>query len=345
LYRPLGDKSAYTDKQVRQAHHIEDSLEQKGLPHDQAVGIAWATVNKQSGGGLRPGHTGYEKMATSDPNQLERELTDDGRANRREYVEQHRGEQRQHQDASDLYQYSSSRHLALEDYLQKGGKIITEHPNKRGDETIVVEMPDGARRAFANVKPDTLQKMIQKFGQDVVKSDEGYQPRRTSYNVSQHMHYALEDYLAEGGRVISQHPNKWGDETIVVELPDGRRQAFSNIRPQVLQTIFPKYGIKYEPSQEYQQPMGQQYQRSGTEYRGVQYQQPTGQQYQQQPPQYRENVQGQAGGRSQGPLDNIMRGGGKIVSVVIEMPSGERSMADVNPDVLSQLLSKGGEAR
>lgn len=52
---PRGDKSAYTDKQKRQARHIEQSYESRGLPEDEAERRAWATVNKQDGGGKKSG--------------------------------------------------------------------------------------------------------------------------------------------------------------------------------------------------------------------------------------------------------------------------------------------------
>ena len=52
---PRGDKSAYTDKQKRQAEHIEESYEQRGVPEDEAERRAWATVNKESGGGKKSG--------------------------------------------------------------------------------------------------------------------------------------------------------------------------------------------------------------------------------------------------------------------------------------------------
>lgn len=52
---PRGDKSAYTDKQKRQAEHIEESYEKQGLPEDEAERRAWATVNKTSGGGKKSG--------------------------------------------------------------------------------------------------------------------------------------------------------------------------------------------------------------------------------------------------------------------------------------------------
>ena len=56
-----GDKSKYTDKQKRQAEHIEESYEKKGVPEDEAEARAWATVNKQDGGGKKPGGSGRKK--------------------------------------------------------------------------------------------------------------------------------------------------------------------------------------------------------------------------------------------------------------------------------------------
>lgn len=52
---PQGDKSAYTDKQKRKAEHIEESYEKKGVSHEEAEKRAWATVNKQDGGGKKSG--------------------------------------------------------------------------------------------------------------------------------------------------------------------------------------------------------------------------------------------------------------------------------------------------
>ncbi|HET9333822.1 MAG TPA: hypothetical protein VFQ21_09595 [Gemmatimonadota bacterium] len=52
---PQGDKSSYTDKQKRQAEHIEDSYKEKGVSQDEAEERAWRTVNKQSGGGKKSG--------------------------------------------------------------------------------------------------------------------------------------------------------------------------------------------------------------------------------------------------------------------------------------------------
>lgn len=52
---PQGDKSAYTDKQKRKAKHIEDGYEASGVSHDEAERRAWATVNKDDGGGKKSG--------------------------------------------------------------------------------------------------------------------------------------------------------------------------------------------------------------------------------------------------------------------------------------------------
>lgn len=52
---PRGDKSAYTDKQKRQAEHIEESYEDRGVSSEEAERRAWATVNKESGGGKKSG--------------------------------------------------------------------------------------------------------------------------------------------------------------------------------------------------------------------------------------------------------------------------------------------------
>ena len=52
---PRGSKEAYTDKQKRQAQHIEEGYKQEGLSTDEAERRAWATVNKQDGGGKKSG--------------------------------------------------------------------------------------------------------------------------------------------------------------------------------------------------------------------------------------------------------------------------------------------------
>jgi plasmid stabilization system protein ParE len=52
---PTGDKSAYTDKQKRQAEHIAEGYEKKGVPEKEAERRAWATENQVSGGGKKSG--------------------------------------------------------------------------------------------------------------------------------------------------------------------------------------------------------------------------------------------------------------------------------------------------
>ncbi len=52
---PRGSKSAYTTKQKRQARHIEQGYEKRGLGRKSAAARAWATVNKLSGGGRKSG--------------------------------------------------------------------------------------------------------------------------------------------------------------------------------------------------------------------------------------------------------------------------------------------------
>ncbi|GFM67866.1 hypothetical protein PSCICJ_39840 [Pseudomonas cichorii] len=60
---PTSNKDLYTAKQKRKAARIEESYEQKGVPKDEAQARAWATVNKQSGGGERKGGSGTHTSA------------------------------------------------------------------------------------------------------------------------------------------------------------------------------------------------------------------------------------------------------------------------------------------
>lgn len=53
-------KAKYTDKQKRQAEHIEEGYEKRGVSHKEAEKRAWATVNKHDGGGKKPGGSGRE---------------------------------------------------------------------------------------------------------------------------------------------------------------------------------------------------------------------------------------------------------------------------------------------
>jgi len=61
-----GSKQAYTDKQKRQAEHIEEGYEKRGLGQEEAERRAWATVNKISGGGKKSG-SGRGKKANPAP--------------------------------------------------------------------------------------------------------------------------------------------------------------------------------------------------------------------------------------------------------------------------------------
>ena len=58
---PQGDKSKYTDKQERKADHIAEGYEKRGVSETEAERRAWATVNKDDGGGKKPGGSGRGK--------------------------------------------------------------------------------------------------------------------------------------------------------------------------------------------------------------------------------------------------------------------------------------------
>jgi plasmid stabilization system protein ParE len=64
---PRGDKSKYTEKQKRQAEHIEEGYEARGLSEKEAERRAWATVNKVHGGGEKPGGGGYGRAENHAP--------------------------------------------------------------------------------------------------------------------------------------------------------------------------------------------------------------------------------------------------------------------------------------
>jgi hypothetical protein len=60
-----GDKSKYTDKQKRMEEHIEEGYEKRGVGKHEAERRAWATVNKQTGGGNKEGGSGRGKPDSS----------------------------------------------------------------------------------------------------------------------------------------------------------------------------------------------------------------------------------------------------------------------------------------
>ncbi len=59
-----GDKTLYTAKQERQAEHIEEGYEKRGVGTKEAQKRAWATVNKIHHGGERKGGGGYHKKSS-----------------------------------------------------------------------------------------------------------------------------------------------------------------------------------------------------------------------------------------------------------------------------------------
>jgi len=63
---PRGDKSSYTDKQKRQAEHIEEGYEERGVSEKEAESRAWATVNKMTHGGKKSG-SGRGKTVNKEP--------------------------------------------------------------------------------------------------------------------------------------------------------------------------------------------------------------------------------------------------------------------------------------
>jgi hypothetical protein len=64
---PRGDKGKYTGKQKRQAEHIEEGYEERGVSEEEAEKRAWATVNKMTGGGKQPGGSGRGKKMNTAP--------------------------------------------------------------------------------------------------------------------------------------------------------------------------------------------------------------------------------------------------------------------------------------
>jgi hypothetical protein len=60
-----GSKKSYTSKQRRQASHIEESAKKSGKSAKTAARIAYATVNKQDGGGKKSGSGRGKKRSTA----------------------------------------------------------------------------------------------------------------------------------------------------------------------------------------------------------------------------------------------------------------------------------------
>lgn len=64
---PRGSKAKYTSKQKRMAEHIEEGYEDRGVSEDEAERRAWATVNKTTGGGKKPGGSGRGRRPNRGP--------------------------------------------------------------------------------------------------------------------------------------------------------------------------------------------------------------------------------------------------------------------------------------
>lgn len=62
---PCGNQAKYTKEQKRKAEHIEENYKDKGTPKDEAQARAWATVNKQSGGGEKSGGSANKTSASA----------------------------------------------------------------------------------------------------------------------------------------------------------------------------------------------------------------------------------------------------------------------------------------
>jgi plasmid stabilization system protein ParE len=78
---PRGDKSSYTDKQKRQAEHIEEGYEDRGVSEKEAERRAWATVNAETHGGKKSG-SGRGKSEDHSPSSKGGHLGGEASANR-----------------------------------------------------------------------------------------------------------------------------------------------------------------------------------------------------------------------------------------------------------------------
>ena len=78
---PRGGKAKYSDKQKRQAEHIEEGYEDRGTPKKEAERRSWATVNKMTGGGKKSG-SGRGKATNKAPAKKGGKLGGEASANR-----------------------------------------------------------------------------------------------------------------------------------------------------------------------------------------------------------------------------------------------------------------------
>lgn len=76
------NKAKYTDKQKRMATHIKEGYQEKGVSKKEAEARAWATVNKETGGGRRTGGSG-QNMSKTEEHRRRSEAAKKGWATRR----------------------------------------------------------------------------------------------------------------------------------------------------------------------------------------------------------------------------------------------------------------------
>lgn len=114
-----GSKVKYTEQQKRKAEHIEDSYEAKGVSKEKAEQLAWATVNKQSGGGERSG-SGRNKSAAAKADARKDSAT-------RAVQTKHRKEKQgalENQNKATLLEIARSRDIAGRSQMNKQDLII-----------------------------------------------------------------------------------------------------------------------------------------------------------------------------------------------------------------------------
>ncbi|MBK0057524.1 Rho termination factor N-terminal domain-containing protein [Pseudomonas sp. S44] len=117
---PRGDKDKYTDKQKRKAEHIEESYEAKGVSKDEAEARAWATVNKQSGGGERKGGSGQRKSPTAKAKARESSAR---RAVATKHGVPRSGQQLEDMTKAELMDRARKQHIAGRSTMRKGELI------------------------------------------------------------------------------------------------------------------------------------------------------------------------------------------------------------------------------
>ena len=79
---PRGDKSSYTNRQKRKAEHIEEGYEKRGVSRREAERRAWATVNKEEGGGKKSGSGRGRKSSKSSSRKASRSKASRSKASR-----------------------------------------------------------------------------------------------------------------------------------------------------------------------------------------------------------------------------------------------------------------------